>query len=287
MVQSAADRIIVGLPALAPAQRRVARFFGEHADRLGFYSAADIAAQLGTSDATVVRTAQALGFHGLADLKRELLADTSSASEPTPSGRLHATLRHGSSPVEVLDHVIDVHEAALELARSQLRATFPAAITLLAQAERIVVSGTGPTAAVARYAAVLLGRIGRPAATITGTGLSMADDALDLRRGDALILLAYTRLHQHAAVLLEVARLRRVPVLLITDAVTDAAGVDLTLTCPRGLPGHTSSHAVTVLLIEALIVALAAADPSRATTALTELNRLRGRLVETPADVDR
>lgn len=286
MVQSTADRIVARLPALAPAQRRVARFFRENTDRLGFYSAADIAAQLDTSDATVVRTAQALGFHGLADLKRALLSDTCATPEPTPSGRLHATLRHGSSPAEVLDHVIDVHAAALDVARTRLREPFPAAVALLAQADRIVVSGTGPTAAVARYAAVLLGRIGRPAATITSTGLSLADDALALCRGDALILLAYTRLHHHATVLLQVAQLRRVPVLLVTDAVTDAAGVDLTLSCPRGLPSQTSSHAVTVLLLEALIVALAAADPARATTALTELNRLRGHLLGTPADVD-
>ncbi len=286
MVQTTADRIIAGLPALAPAQRRVARFFGEHAGRLGFYSAADIAARLGTSDATVVRTAQALGFRGLADLKRALLSDTGSAPEPTPSGRLHATLRHGSTPVEVLDHVFDVHEAALEAARTRLREPFPAAVALFAQAERIVVSGTGPTAAVARYAAVLLGRIGRPAATITGTGVSVADEALALRRGDALILLAYTPLHHHAAVLLDVARLRSAPVLLVTDTATDVAGVDLTLTCPRGLPGQTSSHAVTVLLLEALVVALAATDRRRATTALSELNRLRGQLQAIPADVD-
>jgi len=286
MVQNATDRIVAGLPALAPAQRRVARFFREHADQLGFYSAATIAAQLGTSDATVVRTAQALGFDGLADLKRALLSDTSPAPEPTPSGRLHATLRHGSSPAEVLDHVLDVHAAALDVARTRLRESFPAAVALLDQAERIVVSGTGPSAAIARYAAVLLGRIGRPAATITSTGVSMADDALALPRGDTLILLAYTRLHQHAAALLEVARLRRAPVLLVTDVVTGVDGVDLTLSCPRGLPGQTSSHAVTVLVLEALIVALAAADPSRATAALTELNRLRGQLLGTPADID-
>lgn len=277
---------MTGLPTLAPAQRRVARFFGEHADRLGFYSAADIAGRLGTSDATVVRTAQALGFHGLTDLKRALLSDAGDAAEPTPSGRLHATLRHGSAPVEVLDHVLDVHEAALDVARTRLREPFPTAVALLARAERIVISGTGPTAGVARYMTVLLGRIGRPAATITGTGVSMADEALGLRRGDALVLLAHTPLHHHAAVLIDVARLRRAPVLLVTDTATDVAGVDLMLTCPRGLPGQTSSHAVTVLLLEALVVALAATDRHRAATALSELNRLRGHLLATPAEVD-
>jgi hypothetical protein len=41
-----------------------------------------------------------------------------------------------------------------------------------------------------------------------------------------------------------------------------------------------------MLLLEAITVALAAADRSRATTALRELNRLRGELLDAPTDVD-
>lgn len=287
MEPAAIQRIFLGLPALAPAQRQVARFFTEHAALLGFYSAAEIAQRLGTSDATVVRTAQALGYRGLADLKRALLADAAdSGAEPTPDGRLAATLRHGTDPREVLDHVLDVHRAAVDLARDRLRAPFPAAVTLLGAAERVVLSGTGPSAAVAEYAAVLLGRIGRATVTITATGVGAADQALMLRRGDVLVLLAYTRLHAHAAVLIDTARRRGVPAVLLTDVLTTVEGVDLVLTCPRGLPGESSSHAVTVLLLDALAVALAAADRTRATAALRELNRLRAALLGGPAEVD-
>jgi DNA-binding MurR/RpiR family transcriptional regulator len=186
----------------------------------------------------------------------------------------------------VLEHVLDVHRAALNAARNSLDERFPAAVALLAAAERIVLSGTGPSAAVAQYAAVLLGRVGRPATTITATGVSMADQAMGLRRGDALLLLAYTRLHTHAAVLIGLARRRRIPVLLVTDVLADVDGADLVLSCPRGMPGEQSSHAVTLLLLEATAVALAANGRARATTALSELNRLRGELLGAPADVD-
>jgi DNA-binding MurR/RpiR family transcriptional regulator len=285
MVRQAADRITARLGGLAPAQRRVARFFTEHATQLGFFSAAEIAARLGTSDATVVRTAQRLGYRGLADLKRALL-DDAPPPEPTPSSRLGATLRHATTPMDVLNHVLDVHQAALHAARKNLDERFPAAVALLATAERIVLSGTGPSAAVAQYAAVLLGRVGRPAATITATGVSMADQAMELRRGDTLLLLAYTRLHTHAAVLIDLAQRRRIPVLLVTDVLANVEGADLVLSCPRGLPGEQSSHAVTLLLLEAIAVALAATERARATTALSELNRLRGELLGAPADVD-
>ncbi|MGH8966162.1 MAG: MurR/RpiR family transcriptional regulator, partial [Actinomycetes bacterium] len=104
MVHPAAGQITAGLGGLAPAQRKVARFFTEHAAQLGFFSAAEIAARLGTSDATVVRTAQTLGYRGLADLKRALL-DDAPPPEPTPSARLRATLRRATAPSDVLDHV--------------------------------------------------------------------------------------------------------------------------------------------------------------------------------------
>ncbi|MGH3934898.1 MAG: MurR/RpiR family transcriptional regulator [Pseudonocardiaceae bacterium] len=285
MVHPAAGQITAGLGGLAPAQRKVARFFTEHAAQLGFFSAAEIATRLGTSDATVVRTAQTLGYRGLADLKRALL-DEAPPPEPTPSARLRATLRRATAPSDVLDHVLDAHQVAVDVARNNLGERFPAVVALLAAAERIVLSGTGPSAAVAHYGAVLLGRVGHPATTITATGVSMADQAMHLRRGDVLLLLAYSRLHTHAAVLLSLARRRRIPVLLVTDVLAGIDGVDLVLTCPRGLPGEQSSHAVTLLLLEAIAVALAATERSRATTALRELNRLRGELLGAPADVD-
>lgn len=274
------ERIAAGIPALKPAQRPVARFFVEHAERLGFYSAADIAALLATSDATVVRTAQALGFDGLADLKRALRA------EVTPEARMAATLTHAAGPADVLAHVLAAHRAALDRAQERLAVTFPAAVRLLGGAERVVVSGTGPSGAVAGYAALLFGRIGRPAAAFVGTGLAAADEALGLRTGDVLLLLAYTRLHRHAEVLVEVAGRCGVPVLLVTDVLTAVPGVDLVLTCPRGVPDESSSHAVTLLLVEALVVALAAADRPRASAALQELNRVRAALLDTPVDVD-
>lgn len=283
MEQPAERRIPAVLPGLAPAQRPVARFFTEHAAQLGFYSAAEIASTVGTSDATVIRTAQALGYRGLADLKRALR--TEAGRDLTPDDRLAATLDHGNDPHELLDHMFDVHQAALELARHQLRVPFPAVVALLDAAERVVLSGTGPSGPVTDYAAMLLGRIGRLATTITSTGISTADHALGLRPGDVLVLLAYTRLSRHAAVLIDTARRRGVPVILITDMLA-VSEVDLVVSCPRGLPGESSSHAVTVLLFDALAIALAAADRTRATTALLELTRLRAALLAAPPDAD-
>jgi DNA-binding MurR/RpiR family transcriptional regulator len=66
------DRLRVS--ALSPTAARVARFIDQHRATAIASSAAKLAARTGTSDATVVRTVQALGFEGLPELKEALVA---------------------------------------------------------------------------------------------------------------------------------------------------------------------------------------------------------------------
>ena len=61
--------------AFSPAARSVCRALSERsAEQLVFVSAAELGAETKTSNATVVRTVQALGYSGLAELKAKLAA---------------------------------------------------------------------------------------------------------------------------------------------------------------------------------------------------------------------
>ena len=57
---------------LTPGLRVVASYINEHREVVLEQTAMEIAATLNTSDATVIRAIQALGFAGLRDLKRTL-----------------------------------------------------------------------------------------------------------------------------------------------------------------------------------------------------------------------
>src|SRR4051794_8975083 len=70
-VSSLDERLAARRDALSPTEQRVADFFAQHREEAAFLSATEIAQRLGTSDATVVRTAQSLGYSGLQELKRE------------------------------------------------------------------------------------------------------------------------------------------------------------------------------------------------------------------------
>jgi DNA-binding MurR/RpiR family transcriptional regulator len=67
-----ADRYARVRNRLSPSFKRVAAFIDDHRLDVLTLSALDLAREIGTSDATVVRTVQALGFDGLADLRHEL-----------------------------------------------------------------------------------------------------------------------------------------------------------------------------------------------------------------------
>src|SRR3989440_3141134 len=105
-----ADRVAERGEALAPAERRVAELLLDLGPEATLLSAAALAEQLGTSDATVVRTAQSLGYSGLAELRRALAAY---GDNPPLGDRLRRTLEQTSDD-ELFPSAIGNHLSALE-----------------------------------------------------------------------------------------------------------------------------------------------------------------------------
>ncbi len=198
-----ADRLVDRAEHLAPAERRVADGLVELGSDATLLSAAALAQRLGTSDATVVRTAKSLGYSGLAELRRDLAAD---GANPPPGERLRRTLDRTPRD-QLFPTAIGSHLGALDaLVRNVSGAPFDAAVDVLTDAERVMWRGVGPSAHLAAYAQLLTQRIGKPSGALVHTGTSFADEVLTLRANDAVVLLAYGRLQSHVRVLVERAR---------------------------------------------------------------------------------
>jgi DNA-binding MurR/RpiR family transcriptional regulator len=280
-----AVRVAERVEQLAPAERRVAEQLLEFGPEAAALSAAALADQLGTSDATVVRTAKALGYDGLADMRRALATQT---ENPPLRERLRRTLEQAPRE-ELFVTAIDNHLTAVDaLIRNVSPEAFQNAVELLVGCERVVWRGVGPSAHLAAYGQLLAERIGKPSRALTHSGTSFADELLSLTATDALVVLAYGRLQAHVRVLLEHAASLDVPVVLITDSLGRrlATAVDVTLECGRGAPGLFASHGTTLVVIESLILGIAAADPTASQASLTELNDLRAELAGRRIDVD-
>ena len=115
----------------------------------------------------------------------------------------------------------------------------------------------------------------------------LADQLLDLQKGDAVLAMAYGRPYREALGLAAHARELGVPFVLITDKAggTLATAADALLVVPRGRTGHMALHAGTMLALEIIVLSLAASDRGRALERLDRLNRLRARVLGEVRDV--
>ena len=265
---------------LAPSLLKVARYMDRHRARVLAASAAGIAGLAGTSDATVVRTARALGYAGLPELKRALAESLDPPS--TPADEMRRTLGEvGADVGHAVDAVLDAQEAALRSLRTPgTRDALAAAVAALAGSERIALFGIGPTAHLVRYAAVPLGRAGRRTLLLDRTGRGRADQLLDLGRGDALLALAYGRPYREIAVVLGEARRLGQPAGLLTGEGDPprAAQAPVVLAVARGAAGRAALHGGTLAALEALVLGLTAAAGDGALATLDRLGTLRAEL---------
>lgn len=227
-------------------------------------TANEIAAETGTSDATVIRAIQALGFSGLRDVKNVLkgaLIDT--LSFPARLATTVSALSPDSN--SSIDFVLNSYRISCEmLASADNRAAISCATLLLQSANRIAVFGIGASSLLAEYAVRLFNRNGSAAYTLNRTGAALSEQLVAMDRGDVLIMLAQRSAHREGITTVNEAHRLGVPVVLLTGS-SDAAFVDyadVVIVIPRSAEaGKVPVHGTPLICIEILVLALAAAAP--------------------------
>lgn len=239
-------------------------------------SAADLGSQTGLSDATVIRAVQALGFAGMAELRQALAGALEGTTLTTRMQRTFGEV--GEDAGRAIDITLKAHREALGKFQSpDVREKLMQALGILSTGERIFVFGIGPSSLLASYAAMLLTRVGWQARSLDRTGIGLADQLLDLRRGDALLLLAYGRAYPEVTTTIAEARRLGLSIVLVTDSLEKrlAKRADVILPAQRGRAGQVALHGATLVMLEALILGLAATERQRAMGSLGQLNALR------------
>ena len=273
-----AQRLAGAAGKLSAGEADVAKFFRDNREEVLVASAVELAEKIGTSDATVIRAAKALGFTGLDELRRQLAAELRISL--SPAARLARTLGsvRNASPLGL---TVNVHLEALERLQNEISPElFEAAIKLLSSANRVFVFGLGPSSALSNYFVIQLQRFGHEAASLTHTGLLLADGLHRLRKDDVLVVLAYSRIYQELDALLRRANELAIPVVLLTDTLGPLLHkrVEIVLPVARGKTEGFSTHTATLGLIEALLIGIATKRPAETVAQLRELNNLRASL---------
>ncbi|OUS92575.1 MurR/RpiR family transcriptional regulator [Rhodococcus sp. NCIMB 12038] len=144
-------------PKLAPSERRVADVCVERPRDVAWWSAADVAEHAGTSNATVVRACQNLGFKGFQHLRMLLLRDLGAANTPAADAEPGAQVGAGLLRAVFTELATDLGGALAPLDEE----AFDRAVRALAAAERVLVvgnGGSGPSAAAVAVRFMLNGR---------------------------------------------------------------------------------------------------------------------------------
>lgn len=270
-------RVAERLTGLSPAERQVAEYLRNHVQDVPFATAEQLGVAAGTSDATVVRTAKALGYTGLPELKRELGRHFVDSSRPSAVRRRATSGDAGATLDQIFDEAVDRLQQTRQLVDG---AAFTRAVELLVGAREVTAFGVGASGLAARHLALRLGRLGYRARVAAATGFQLADELLTTAADDIVVVYAPGRLLADVEVVLEHAERVGAARLLVTDSLGPVLEnrVDVVLTALYSGGGMASEELASIVLNDALLLAVQERDASRAAVAGETLNQLREEL---------
>jgi len=272
-----AERLKKRRATLSPSLLTVAEYIDGHRHAVLGKSALEIARATGTSDATVIRAIQTLGFDGLIDLKETLAAHLGQTDSPSEKMAVTtAELRRSADAA--IDFAIEEQRSAMEaLASEPNRRAFRQTVNLLANARRIGVFGIGASGIIANYASRLFSRSGYPSYALTSTGIMLAEQLLEMTPGDVVLAMMHGRLHNESTAMLAEAERLKVPVAFIVSKADSPLlkHATVSIVIPRSKAEQVALHAPLLTCVETLMLALAARDPDRTLHSIDRLVEIR------------
>ncbi|QTO56586.1 MurR/RpiR family transcriptional regulator (plasmid) [Duffyella gerundensis] len=262
---------------LSPRLQAVARYINTHRESVLDSTAIKIARATNTSDATVIRAVQALGFDGLRELKQTLQAWFGPAMNSAE--KMSTTVSELTSDVNAgIDFVLQGHQRACEvLAAAANRQAVTAAVTQLSEARQVAIFGINASGILADYSTRLFIRIGLPAVSLNRSGVALAEQLLALQRGDVLIMMAQKSAHREGTTVIREAKRLGVPIILLTSASDSffSREADVVINVPRGGEnGRIPLHGTVLVCLEMIVLSVATAMSTRTVKTMKRLQDL-------------
>ena len=262
---------------LSPRLLAVVSYINENREVVLERTAMEIAAATQTSDATVVRAIQALGFAGLRELKQTM--ERWFGPSITSSEKMLSTVNALSCDVNSsIDFVLEGHQRACEvLSRPTNRTAVAQAVALLSEARQVAIFGIGASGILAEYTGRLFSRIGLPSSVLNRTDFSLAEQLIGLQRGDVMIMMGQKSPHREGMTALREARRLGIPTILLTQAVDSrfSQEAQVVIDVPRGGDnGRVPLHGTVLVCLEMLVLSVATTTPQRTMKSMKRINEL-------------
>lgn len=250
-------------------------------DVLIFRSAEEIASETGTSDATVIRTARRLGFSGLPELKR-VCSRVMAKTIPTSERLEHRFRATGDDLTKVAAQMFTTAREILTSTEEQIDGeALSVAVSILESADTVWCLGLGTAEAEAKHCSVVLSRAGLRTRCSGSSGFSLANELLDLRPSDVIVMFHAVR--ETAELNLVVSQIEDIgcKVILVCGVQLRAIygkKVSVVLTC-IGAPSRLASWSIGAIVIADLLAyGVAVRNQTQAVDAKKRLADLRARV---------
>ncbi len=209
------DRIKASIPALPPAEQRVARLLLADPRAFATLPVVELAERSHVSKPTVVRFCRSVGYDGLADFKRKLAG---SVNEGVPF--VHRAVDEDDKTADIVVKVIDNAVSALLKYRNDAAShAFERAIVALAEAgksgRRIEFYGVGNSGIVAQDAQHKFFRLGVNA-TAVSDGHVQVMSATMLQPGDCAVIISNSGRSRDLVDVAEIARRKGATLIVVT-----------------------------------------------------------------------
>jgi RpiR family transcriptional regulator, carbohydrate utilization regulator len=262
------------VPSLRESERKIADYILVHPEEIIFLSITELADRTDTSEATVIRFAQRLGYSGYAALKIALTMDRRDGAAPLPSD-----LKPEADLTSLKRKIIEVNIASLNDTVQLLDdEALGQAVEALTSARRIEAYGVGGSAVVADDAYFMLMQIGLPIIALTDPHLQMMS-AVQLRKGDVAVAISLSGSTRDTIEALQAARDAGATCMCITryarSPITRVAHITLVAAArPATVGGYDLLGRVAQLaVIDVLAAALTLARQDASIEALTRGRR--------------
>ena len=258
--------------SFSPAQKAVAEYILRHYADIPFRSISQIAELTGTSEPTVSKFCNELGFSGFSGLKHRI-------SEHVSQG-LHLNDRLQRSAMQLgaedalrqtMDR--DTENIRLTLETPANREAMDALLPMLDRARQIYTIGTRTSAFFSGLLAFKLRQQGLRVHAIDLGVNDYMDKLMLIGPEDLVIALSFPRFAQPTVKMLRVLKQRSVPIVLITgDGLTPAFDcADLTFSCVMDSTSYVASYSACLSLINAILLTRALEHKDQVEENLREL----------------
>ena len=269
------ERIASVLETLSPKHKQLAHFVLENRYFVSFVSASQVGEKNGTSAATVVRFAQALGYEGYTEMQNALRSEL--PSYITATSRMQKLMDAGKAPASTSQQAFytdikNIEQTASSLSEENLNA----ALDAIQKARRILVIGAGLSSAPAVFLSHSLKVMGFDALGIQGEGLQAAVEMARIKPADLMIAIDLWRYVRMTVKAVSHAKETGAPVIVITDSIVSplTGMADISFEIATEGVAHSLSITALMSLLNVIVAMLADRAPDQVYEALQRLDAL-------------